>query len=346
MLLNADYFEPPVITGYTRTALLELPVNQFRLAQWLPNRLIDDLVYRFNKGGDSLLSAAPFRAYDAESTIAGRPGVTRVSGELPPISRKIVLGEYDRLRRFANPDAGIQDAILSDANRVTRQIAARLELARGSALVNAALTLDENGVKASVDFGRDASMSATASTLWSLTGSADPIQDLTDWITTYVDLNGQPPGVLLTSTRIRGYLLRNSAIRALAGNMLGTPNQVSAETLNSILNAYDLPRLETYDVRYDVSGTATRVIADNLALLLPAPVDVNNPEGTDLGATFFGTTAESLDASYGLATADAPGIVAGVYRSEDPIAIWTKAAAIALPVLANPNLSMKLTVAA
>src|SRR5690348_3832965 len=242
MLLNADYYTPGELTGYARAAAADLPVNQFRLRQWLPSRLIDDLVYRFTKGGDSLISAAPFRSYDAESSIAGRPGVTRVSGELPPISRKIVLGEYDRLRRYANPDAGIQSAILSDAVRVTKQIEARLEVARGDALVNGSVTINENGVVASIDFGRDASMAVTAGTLWSLTGSADPIQNITDWTQAYVDLNGQPPGVLMTSTLIRGYLLRNSAIRALAGNLSGSPTQVTPATLNGILDSYDLPR--------------------------------------------------------------------------------------------------------
>lgn len=345
MLLNSDYFTPAQMTGYARSALLNLPANRFTLGQWLPDRPIDDLVYRFTKGGDSLLSAAPYRSYDAESSIAGRAGVTRVSGELPPISRKIVLGEYDRLRRLANPDASIQAAILGDAERVSRQIAARLEVARGDALVNGSVTINENGVVATVDYARDASMTVTAGTLWSNTGAADPLQNITDWTQAYVDLNGQPPGVILTSTRIRGFLLRNAAIRALAQTAAGTPSQVSPDTLNGILNAYDLPALQVYDVKYDVAGTATRVIADNIALLLPPAVASDDFEGTDLGATFYGTTAESLDPSYGLEPGTEAGIVAGAYRSEDPISIWTKAAAIALPVLANANLAMKASVA-
>jgi hypothetical protein len=345
MLLNSDYYTPAELTGFARTALLNLPANQFRLAQFLPDRTIDDLVYRFTKGGDTLLSAAPFRSYDAESSIAGRAGVTRVSGELPPISRKIVLGEYDRLRRYANPTPGIQAAILSDAERVVRQIAARLEVARGDALVNGSVTINENGVVASVDYGRDASMAVTAGTLWSNTGASDPISDLTTWTQAYVDLNGQAPGVLLTSTRIRGFLLRNAAIRALAGTVNGVPTQINPVQLNGLLDSYDLPQIAVYDVKYDVAGTATRVIADNVGLLLPPAVATDDAEGTDLGGTFFGTTAESLDASYALEPGQEPGIVAGSYRSEDPISLWTKAAAIALPVLANANLSMKLTLA-
>lgn len=344
MLLNADYFDPQTLTGYTRTALLNLPINQASLARWLPRRNIDDLTYRFDRGGDSLIEAAQFRSYDAESQITGRPGVTRVSGELPPISRKIVLGEYDRLRQRANPSASIEKAILSDADRVMKQIETRLEVARGDALVNGSVTINENGVVATVDFDRASGMEVTAGTLWSTTATASPLTDIETWVQAYVDLNGEPPAVMLTSTRVRGFLLRNADIRTLAGNVNGVSNAVSPDTLNQILNSYDLPRLEVYDRRYSVGGTATRVIDDHFALLLPAPVDVNDAEGTQLGATFYGTTAESIDPSFGLEGEEA-GIVAGVYRKEDPISIWTKAAAIALPVLANPNLAMRAIVA-
>lgn len=345
MLLNDAYFTPRTLSEYTREAALDLAVNRFTLNRFLPNRDIDDLTYRFVKGGDSLIEAATYRSYDAESSIAGRPGITRVSGELPPISRKIVLGEYDRLRQRANPDSSIQQAILSDAERVTRQILARLEVARGDALVNGAVTINEDGVVATVDFDRDTSMEVTAGTLWSTTATADPLADLETWVAAYTDLNGEPPAVMLTSTRVRGLLLRNAAIRTLAGNLNGTPTVVSPDTLNGILNSYALPRLETYDARYAIAGVSTRVIDDHFAILLPAPTDPNNSNGTDLGATFYGTTAESLDPSFGLVGGAEAGLVAGVYRREDPISLWTKAAAIALPVLANANLAMRCIVA-
>ena len=40
---------------------------------------VDDLVYRFTRGGEGLADAATFRAYDAESSIGKRPGVARAS---------------------------------------------------------------------------------------------------------------------------------------------------------------------------------------------------------------------------------------------------------------------------
>ena len=349
MLLPTDYILPAELSGYARMAAANLPVNRFRLAGWLPTRPIDDLDYRYTQGGEQLIEAATFRAFDAEASIASRPGVIRRTGSLPPISRKILLTEYDRLRIRANPELAIRNALFSDAERVTRQIATRLEVARGDALLNGAVTINEGGVVASIDYGRPGACSQTASVLWSTVATSDPIKDLVAWTQAYVDLNGERPAVLLTSTRVRGLMLQSAAVRQLASVGAIVPGIVSPATLDSILESFQLPKVVPYDVRYSVvtNGTsvATRVIDDRYGILLPAEVGPTDYAGTTLGATFTGTTAESLDPSYGIEPGAEPGIVCGVYREEDPISLWTKAAAIALPVVANPQLAWKLTLA-
>jgi len=172
MLLNADYILPAELTGYVREGVANQPINRFALAQWLPNRNIDDLEYRYTKGGEGLIEAAQFRAYDAESGIGGRPGIMRVTGELPPISRKIRLGEYDRLRQRQDPNATIRLGLMDDGMRMARAISARAEMARGEALWRGALHLNENGIVATVDFGRDSGNTVTAGTAWSSVDAA------------------------------------------------------------------------------------------------------------------------------------------------------------------------------
>lgn len=338
MLLNRDYVEPAELTGYTREALANLPRNQFALAQWLPNRQVDDLEYRFTRGGEGLLEAASYRAFDAEAQVGSRPGLTRVRGELPPISRKIRLGEYDRLKQ-RKLEMKIGDQLFTDAVRMMRSIAARIELARGSALSNGTLVFNENGVIATVDFGRDAGNTVTAGTVWS-NPAALILADLLTWRSTYITINdGEEPGAILTSEQVIAAMLRNAEIRALAATMAGTPSIVSRETLNQVLRAHGLPPIYEYNAQVRVGGTATRVIPSDRLLYLPAPTDPNNEDGTMLGATPWGTTAEALSTDYDIDEEEAPGIVAGAYETKDPVAIWTKASAISVPVLANPNLS-------
>jgi len=346
MLLNTDYVDPAELTGYARAAAQDLEINRFTLSRWLPHRVIDDLQFRFTAGGEGLTEAATFRAYDAESPIAARPGLTRVTGELPPISRKIRLGEYDRLRNARASDDRVRDAILDDAARMARAVAARLELARGEALVSGQLVLAENGVTATVNFGRAAGHTVTAGVLWSTVATATPLQDMLSWMQTYIDANGEPPGAAVTSTQNMGYLLRSAEMRGLLAANGVTPSIANQSGISSVLQAYGLPPIYTYDARVTVAGTPTRVIPVNRFLFLPAPVDPTSFDGTDLGAVLLGTTAEAMEQGYGLASGvDQPGLVAGAYDTQDPVAIWTKAAAIGLPVLANPNLSFSATVA-
>jgi len=344
MLLNTDLISPAELTGYVRAALADLQVNQFTLSRWLPNRDIDDLMYRFTRGGEGLTEAATLRAFDAESPIGSRPGVSRVTGELPPISRKIRLSEYDRIRN-RRADADVRNAILSDAVRMARAVAARLELARGEALYSGALAINENGVQATVTFGRAAGHTVAPGTLWSTVATATPLADLITWRDTYIASNGESPGGILTSTTVLGYLLRNAEIRALAATTAGTPSIVAQTTVNAVFAAYGLPPIYLYDAQVRINGTATRVIPADRVVLLPAPGDPNDADGTDLGATLLGTTAESMEPGYGLAGEDQPGIVAGAYSTQDPVAVWTKAAAIGLPILANPDLTLAADVA-
>ncbi|MEU8371211.1 major capsid protein [Micromonospora tulbaghiae] len=337
MLLNQDYVTPAELTGYARAALADQDRNQFTLSRWLPVQIVDDLQYRFTRGGEGLVDAATFRAYDAESPIGARPGATRITGELPPISRKIRLGEYDRLRQRRD-NGPIRDALLTDAERMTRAVAARLELARGEALYRGSLTISENGVVATVDFGRAGGHTVAPGTLWSTVASATPLADLITWRDTYINTNGEAPGAILTSTTVLGYLLRNAEIRALAATTAGTPTIVSQATVSAVFAAYGLPPIYIYDAQVRVNGSATRVIPADRVILLP------EPGNSQLGATLHGTTAESLEPEFGLA-GDEPGIVAGAYSTKDPVAVWTKAATIGLPVLANPDLTLAADVA-
>ncbi|WP_432845982.1 major capsid protein [Amycolatopsis sp. CA-161197] len=339
MLINTDYITPVELTGFVRTAFADLQVNQFTLSQYLPNQMVDDLDFRLARGGAGLVEAGEFRSYDAESPIGSRPGIARISGELPPLSRKIRQGEYDRLRQ-RKLDGSIRQAILDDALAMTRALSARMELARGDALVNGSVTINENGLAGFVvDFGRKAGHSVTAGTLWSNVASATPVTDMMSWRDTYVATNGSEPGVAVTSRRVVAYLMQNQQFRNLVFPGANQPSLVTQQMLQDALAAYGLPPIEVYDAQVSVNKTAQRVIPDDRFLFLP-PKD----GATQLGRTMWGTTAESLETEFGLAGSE-PGMVAGAYTEKDPVALWTKAAAIGLPVMANPDLSFVADVA-
>lgn len=333
MYLYTDYAEPAELTGYARRSLADLEINQFTLSRFLPSQTVNDLDYRFTQGGEGLIEAATYRSYDAEAPLASRPGITRTAGQLPPLSRKIRLGEYDRLKS-RNLDADIRNAIFSDTERLTRAISARIELARGDALVNGKVTIAENGVAAGVDFGRAPSQSVTAPVLWTDTANAKPVTDLLSWQEVYNAVNGSDFGLALTATKNLRLLMRNAEIRNLIYPQGSSATLVRDSDVRTIVSSFGLPGFETYDAKVRVAGVDTRVIPDNVIIFLPGGSDA-----AQLGRVLWGTTAEAAEPGYGLAGNEA-GIVAGSMSTWDPVALWTKTAAIALPVLVNPNLVM------
>jgi hypothetical protein len=351
MLLNADYIEPAALTGYTRAALADFEVNQFRLAAWLPSENVDDLDYRYNRGGDGLIEAGTFRAFDVESPIAGRKGLKRVTGELPPLSRKIRLGEYDRLRRRAmerrqGADDPVVRQIENDGENMVRSLGARIELARGDAIFTASVTIAENDMYARVDFDRKPEHYRIAGTVWTLVDTATALSDELAAVEVYNDTNGRRPDVAMMPFSIRQLLTRNVEYRESVSRLGGTtPDRISLDDVDAIRRNNGLPPIVEYDAKVSVNGVATRITPGDSIAYLPAAGDPGNPETGPLGRTFWGTTSESLEPEYGL-EGDEPGVVAGAYKVANPLAFWTNAAGIALPVLANPDLTLRLKVTA
>lgn len=333
MQLVTEYATPAELTGYARAALADFEANTFNLSQWLPSETIDDLVYQFEKGGGGLTEAASFRAYDASSDIGVRGGATRVSGMLPPISRKIPVGEYEQLKQ-RNAEVDEEEKIFDDAGRLTREIAARVELARGEAIFNAGVTIAENGVSASVDYGRDPAHSVTldgvVNALWDDTETSTPFDDLTEWVETYTDTTGELPAYALMPERIARYLRHNAQLCRMSTTDPVPPAVLTLDALNTLLKEHELPQIVTNDARVSFQGATTRITPADKVALLPA-------KGDALGKTLWGTPVEARGADMALPTADQPGVLVANYRSEDPQTLWTKVTSIVLPVVAAPD---------
>lgn len=336
MALWTDIIDPATLTGYARASLSDYEAARGSLARWLPNREVPSIDVRFVVGSFGLVEVADFRAYDAEPTIGKGQSGRRVTLELPAIGQNIPVSEYNQLRAAgANPsDETILSLIQRTTDQVVRAVADAMERLRGTVLTTGRATvagfMDE-------DFGRAAGNTVAAATPWS-TATADALADLNAWTDAYRDANGVDPGAIVMSTRVlRAFAGLNQMRTQLAS---GSTRPATLTDAQATAAANGLPPIYLYDRRVSVGGSATKVIPDDRVLLLPAPVDVNDDQGTELGATFWGRTLSSMEANWGIAEVDQPGIVTGVYRGEKPPMIAEVLSdAVGMPVLANANLS-------
>lgn len=329
MKLNTDLYDPADLTGYARRDVEEWERSKGTLAQFLPNTTVDDISVRFAKGNRGMTPLAEFRAYDAETAIAGGARGERVTVDMPALGLKTRISEEDQLRsRSASAEVRL-NTIEATAEQNVRAVANRMELARGQVLATGVLAIDQDDFKATVNFGRDPAMNAVAATLWNQTG-ATILDDLEAWQSAYVDTNnGEEPAIALVSQKLISTLARSEEFRALAKNSTDV-SLVSVEFINDVLSSFGFPRLQKFDRK--VGGV--RVLPENKILFLP-----ESPE-SGLGSSTWGVTLEADKPTYGIAEEDRPGIVVGTYENEDPEGIWVRSAAIGMPILANPNLAM------
>lgn len=331
MALWTDLITPAELTGYVRTALEDLEVNQASLAPWLPNTFVNDINVRFVKGQAGLVAEASFRAFDAEPEIAGSTTGQRVTLEMLPLGQKRIISEYDQLRSRNASDEVLRNSILKEAKNVARAIADRIERLRGTVLETGKATVsgffDD-------DFGRAAGHTLTAAALWS-TPTVDRLTYLQTLVDTYKATNdGQAPGAFVGSQRVLTALSAGDQFKTtLVG---GATRPAIAGEVREYLIAAGMPPFTVYDR----STSGGRVLSDDKLLLLPAPVDPIEGE-SELGATFWGQTLTSQEADYELADVDQPGVVVGAHKATSiPHIATVESDAIALPVLANANLSL------
>lgn len=338
MALWTDVIDPATLTGYVREALTDIESRKGSLARYLPNREVPDISVRFVAGQAGLVAEASYRAYDAEPEVGKKPSGKRIVLELPAVGQNIPVSEYDQLRtRNASDDLVLRE-ILNTSRQVAQAVSDRVERVRSVVLRTGVATIAEIG--AADSFGRDGGHTVTAGALWSSATTVSRLTDLQTWCDTYETTNGVQPGRIVMSRNAFRLLQTGDEFKtSLVG---GGSRRATADQVNEIVEGEGLPPIEVYTRR---TSAGLLLPADEL-LLLPEPVDPDDWQGTQLGATFWGQTLTSSEADWELADVEQPGIVAGVYRNEKPPMIAEVVSdAIALPVAANANLSFKAKVA-
>lgn len=340
MALWTDIIDPPTLSGYARASMADYEARHGTLARWLPNRDLNDIVARFVQGGTGLIDVARFRAYDAEPEVGRRPQAKRVTIELPALSLNIPVSEYEqlRLRSGAVSDAAALVTIQNTTDAVVRAIADAIERLRGIVLATGKATIAQDNFSSDDDFGRPASHQLTAGSLWN-TGAVsrlDYLQTITD---VYRETTGEDPGSLVMSNRVFRALAAGDEFQTQLLN--GGARLATASQVQDTVTGAGLPPITIYDRRVSVGGAATRALRDDTLLLLPAPVEPDDWQGTDLGATFWGRTLTSTEPGWGIPDVEQPGVVAGVWRNDKPpMGVEVISDAIGLPVLANADRSL------
>jgi hypothetical protein len=328
---------------------VQTPADYALTLSVMPEKTINSVKFRI-KSTSRRVNAAKYRAWDAATAVATRQATKIVTeGMLPPLGQKYLVGELEQIlldtARGAD-SSELVELVYQDVAAHVQSIKSRLELAVGDLLTDGKFTLSgENGLTVEYDAGVPSANMPTASVAWT-DPTADALKDEMNWIEVLRASGAPMPARVITSYKARSLLAANNAYRAAFYNSVSpsaTPTAVLApDQINTVRARYNLPPIEVYDVQIPKDdGTMARPIPDNKWIMVP-------PNVQQWGETQYGVTAESLVLSSGgnpaIEREEAPGIVVTHGYTDDPVTVWTKGAAVAMPVLYVPDIHISASV--
>ena len=290
---------------------------------------------------------AQFHGFDVEAQKTFRVPIDTHNIEKGLI--KVKLNQSERLRELTRSgvqgDEAIYDYVMDDGLRLAEQVVTRTKVAKNELLATGKVTIKENDLDLTVDYG--VPVGNLNKTLDFGAGAAKDIptqlQELVDETTAKgITLNGMVlPRAILTKLR------QNTAVqRAINGT-----NMQGILVRNSDLRAYldeefGIGQVITNDLTYNVPGAVsatTGIPALTAARYFPAnkvSFFATNNAGR-IGAGLWGDPPE-VDAARafdgGVAASGAsPFVYISQWGETDPAVLWTKASALFMPVLYNPN---------
>lgn len=321
-------FEAAPVADLTRFARELAAADPDGLVAVLPNRAITGRRSRQVRVSRTT-TAAKFRSFDAETPIGKRPVAATVSSvELGPLGQKLPLREQEILDKYlaSGELAEVVAAVYDDTENNVSSILNRAKQLRGEFLFTGAVSVEENGFIQEADFGLDATHNLAVGDLtagWDAVGAL-AIDDEMSWVEQVQDDAAEAVVAIVVSGRVLRAMLRSAQYIAAAQVTNGfiTPAQ-----LNAMRSEYGLPPIVVYDGK--VGGV--RVTPDNKVALVTRTV----------GEMQWGDTAEGLELigsnAVDSATVVQPKIVASAWKTTDPVNIWSKANATALPVAGDIN---------
>lgn len=350
-LWDLEEFTAPRILPWVR--MQPVPAG-FSASRWLPDLTTDELDFEYIKGASNKTVMAHVMGFDSEAPIAGRQaGGSRVTGQLPPIKRKSRIGEKE-LIKFMSPRQGsadVQNAINSvyrGAGDLMDSIQARVEWLRIKALSEQTVKYDEGGVIFEFDFGLNkeyfldlnthtdgtgASITGEFGAKWSDYANSTPVDDIRKLCIKIRNETGQYPAQFVADSTTLNDIQLSESVRLLARGANGLPGLLTQAEVDSVFARYQLPELVPYDVfvtREEEDGSLVdeRVLLDGRGFFVP---------GRPVGNTLWGPTAESMALIGTALQGQAPGIFVNTYNTNEPVAEWIKAAAVAFPTMPNAH---------
>lgn len=286
---------------------------------------------------------AQFHGFDTEAQTTFRVPIDNHNIEKGLI--KVKINQSERMRALLR--AGVRndemyDYVLNDGVRLADQVVTRTKVAKNELMATGVVTIHENNLDLTVDYGVPAEHKA-----FTLDLSESATEDVLSQIQAIVDyaaekgitLNG-----MMTSKKTMTMLRKNADIQKAINGNVSEGILVRTSALEAFLDEeFEISRVVINDLTYGASAT---IGSDGRPVITQKryfPKDkvtffATNPGGR-LGIGLWGNPPE-VDAGQFMevnTSGESPYVYISQWMEKDPAVLWTKASGLFMPVLYNPN---------
>lgn len=284
--------------------------------------------------GQRLPEVAFVHALDTEAEIGSRPGFEKVLTEKLFIKRKINQSErlQQAIENGVPDDENLKKFVFDDAANLFEGVVARANVMKGQFLSTGIVKIKENHVDMSIDYGVTSDAKVTL-TNWSKP-DADIMGDIQKMVAIAED-NGYVVNKALTSLKMINYMRNNTAMQTA---ILGAANKrllTKQELTNLLMQEYGIT-IDRCDEKYryrKADGTLKtgRYFKEDVFTLYEA-----NANGS-FGSGLWGVTPEELEYRQFIQEENRSFVTLSMWATQDPVAVWTKASGMFVPVAPKAN---------
>lgn len=282
--------------------------------------------------GAALPVMATVHAFDTEAEIGSRPTFDKIEVEKLLIKRKI--NQTERIRLLSESGVYADNAIVryvfDDMRLMADAVKVRTEVAKMDVLATGKMMINENHLDMAVDYGVPAENTAFE---LDLSADADVVGQL-QAIADYAAGMGYTLTEAVTSNKVLRKLATNKGIQTLIFGSVGQGTYVTTDRMQALFSQlFGFSTITTNDQRYktqkaDGTETTHRFYPEDKITFIGVP---------QIGVGLWGVSPEEAEyGQYSDKSAD-QYITITQWATPDPVAVWTKATGLFIPVVADPN---------
>lgn len=327
-----EVFNPRELLNFSQNFEVKRPNILDTLFPNIKTEYLEAEYYRL-MDGQNLPTTAFVHALDTEAVIGKRPGFEKVLQEKLFIKEKI--NQSERLKMMIKTGVPNDDSlinwVLNDMARLSESVVTRTLVAKSQLLSTGKIKIKENNLDMEIDFGVP-SENKIAFGDWS-NPEYDALGDIEKAVKVLNDKGKTPNKMLITGTQI-SHLRKNKSMQIA---ILGANNArllTRSELVALIFEEFGLEvtvcdEMYSYRKADDTLGNKRYLPDDKVCIFTVSP---NGSIGTGL----WGPTPEEDEYRQFIEKTNRSFVTLTMWATADPVATWTKASGMFIPVLPDP----------